>query len=68
MYEEPSKDTLMKCEGILQWRNRHRRQSLARSVVGTTQYMVPEVIRGDQYDARCDWWSLGVIMYEIRMV
>ena len=52
-------------EPILQWRNRCERRRLARSIVGTTQYMAPEVIRGDLYDARCDWWSIGIILYEV---
>jgi len=33
-------------------------------VVGTISYMAPEVINHD-YDALCDNWSLGVIMYEV---
>lgn len=41
-------------EPILDWRNRAQRRRLARSVVGTSQYMAPEVIRGDMYDGRCD--------------
>ena len=41
-------------ELILDWRNRAQRRRLARSVVGTSQYMAPEVIRGDLYDGRCD--------------
>jgi serine/threonine protein kinase len=49
---------------ILDWRNREHKRKLARSVVGTSQYMAPEVIRGDMYDGRCDWWSVGIIMYE----
>ncbi len=53
-------------EGILQWRNRHEKRKLARSVVGTSQYMAPEVIRGELYDGRCDWWSIGIILYEVR--
>ena len=48
-------------EEIPQRRNR----KLARSVVGTSQYMAPEVIRGELYDGRCDWWSIGIILYEV---
>jgi len=33
--------------------------------VGTSQYMAPEVIRGELYDGRCDWWSVGIIMFEV---
>jgi protein-serine/threonine kinase len=53
-------------EGILNWRNRSGNRTLARSVVGTSQYMAPEVVRGELYDARCDWWSVAVILYEVR--
>jgi serine/threonine protein kinase len=52
-------------ESILQWRNRHGKRRLAMSVVGTSQYMAPEVVRGDPYDGRCDWWSIGIILYEV---
>lgn len=52
-------------ESILNWRNRVGNRTLARSVVGTSQYMAPEVVRGELYDARCDWWSVAVILYEV---
>lgn len=48
-------ETKIACSrGVLDWRNRTGNRSLAKSVVGTSQYMAPEVVRGDAYDGRCD--------------
>ncbi|RFN46963.1 agc/ndr/ndr protein kinase [Fusarium flagelliforme] len=33
---------------LIGWRNRHGNRTAARSVVGTSQYMAPEVVRGHQ--------------------
>ena len=55
-------------EKILQWRDRRGRRDFARSVVGTSQYMAPEVIKGERYDGRCDWWSVGIILFEVSEV
>ncbi|KAL9115296.1 MAG: hypothetical protein Q9187_007327, partial [Circinaria calcarea] len=63
-HEVPSAGEMSDNEGILQWRNRHGKRKLAVSVLGTSQYMAPEVVRGDLYDGRCDWWSVAIIMYE----
>lgn len=42
-------------EELVGWRNRCGNHSSAHSVVGTSQYMAPEVIEGRKYDGRCDW-------------
>ena len=35
------------------------------TVIGTPYYIAPEVLQGKGYSLSCDFWSVGVCMYEI---
>ncbi|KAJ5485824.1 hypothetical protein N7530_000124 [Penicillium desertorum] len=35
------------------------------SLLGTIDYMAPEVIQGKPYGKACDWWSLGALGYDL---
>ncbi|XP_050208426.1 serine/threonine-protein kinase OXI1-like [Mercurialis annua] len=35
------------------------------SFVGTEEYVAPEIIQGYGHDFAVDWWSLGVVLYEM---
>ena len=35
------------------------------TTIGTPHYMAPEVIRGDSYNRKVDYWSIGICIYEL---
>uniref|UniRef100_A0A3B5A6N3 non-specific serine/threonine protein kinase n=1 Tax=Stegastes partitus TaxID=144197 RepID=A0A3B5A6N3_9TELE len=55
-------DRLMTLE---QRANRQHQRCLAHSLVGTPNYIAPEVLLRKGYTQLCDWWSVGVILFEM---
>lgn len=35
------------------------------SIIGTCQYMAPEVLKGEDYGFAVDWWSLGCVAFDL---
>ena len=43
---------------------RDRDVNYAKSIVGSPDYMAPEVLKGEEYDFTVDYWSLGCMLFE----
>ncbi|TGO51932.1 hypothetical protein BCON_0151g00060 [Botryotinia convoluta] len=43
---------------------RNKDVNYAKSIVGSPDYMAPEVLKGDEYDFTVDYWSLGCMHFE----
>ncbi|XP_022737678.1 probable serine/threonine protein kinase IRE isoform X2 [Durio zibethinus] len=52
--DEPKEQTSLK-----------REQRQKHSVVGTPDYLAPEILLGMGHGATADWWSVGVILFEL---
>lgn len=35
------------------------------SIIGTPEYMAPEILKGEDYDYKVDWWSLGCVIFDM---
>lgn len=42
-----------------------REQRQKQSAVGTPDYLAPEILLGMQHGSTADWWSMGVILFEL---
>ena len=50
-------------EKMLKLKKRDRK--LAFSAVGTPDYIAPEMLSKKGYDETVDWWSVGIMLYEM---
>lgn len=37
------------------------------SFCGTSHYLAPEMIKGNGYSNKIDWWALGIVTYEMMI-
>lgn len=39
--------------------------SRSNSMCGTTEYMAPEILLSKGHNKDADWWSVGILLYEM---
>ncbi|KEG14206.1 putative serine/threonine protein kinase [Trypanosoma grayi] len=47
------------------FKNKKERRAMFFSTVGSPAYIAPEVLQSRGYTYSCDWWGVGIILYEM---
>jgi len=52
-------------DSIASLKSNKPREQKAYSMCGTPEYMSPEILKESGHDMSSDWWSLGILLYEL---